>query len=141
MQAFGQKAEKRMRMGIKAELEVEAVAKFASGIYFMAKDFPENEKLQAYARKVQLTAIMALTKARMEAKNGTMLRDRQSDCSECRRKYGFQPCTEGDGECVYRSPEWTYRFIQKNFGEDGAGALDALCEWAASKIESKGAKK
>lgn len=134
-----------MKHGYKNDCEDKALHLFAMGLKYMAHAHPENARLQAYSRKVNLTYIMFATRELQELKQGAnSLQDRLADCEECRRAAGVQrgqePCAKdghwGIGKCVYSSPEWTYKFIEQHFGEDGVGALEALGEWTEKELEA-----
>lgn len=119
-----------MSLGWKREYESDALVQFTQVVRLIAADHKEDAALQAFAKKAQLTTIMALANEKRELNlpGSSILQDRLADCLECQRREGTKPCIKGGtrGPCIYKSPKYMLQAIEKHLGK---GALDLISKY------------
>lgn len=126
------------RVGFKRQYETDAICEFSQLVRMFAAEKPNDEKLQAFARKCRLTALMMLTQERKDIETGSIVKDRIADCEDCRRwNNGNRPCETAEGrECIYKQPKEKLRVIRERFGDEGMHFI----EWAGRIIKMREAK-
>ena len=127
-----------MSVGWKRQYETEAICDFCEIVKMFAAEKPNDAKLQAFARKCKLTALMLLTQEQKDWEMGDIARDRLADCEDCRRwNDGKMPCETAEGRtCIYKQPKYQLRAIKKYFGDEGMHFID----WAQKIIAKREAQ-
>lgn len=127
-----------MSVGWKRQYETETVCDFTQMVRLFAAEKPNDAKLQAFARKCRLTALMLLTQEQKDLDRGDIAKDRLTDCEYCRRwNDGMRPCETAEGrKCVYKQPKHQLQVIKQHFGEEGMHFID----WAGKIIAKREAQ-
>lgn len=123
-----------MSVGWRRQYETEAVAEFYEYVRAFAAEKPKDARLQAFARKCKLTALMVATQEQKDIERGDIAGDRAADCDECRRWNRKDPCEAG--KCIYQQPTERLRVIRHYFGDEGTHFL----EWAGGIIKMREAQ-
>lgn len=125
-------------VGWKRQYETETICDFYQMVRMFAEEKPNDAKLQAFARKCKLTALMLLTQESKDMDRGSILKDRLADCEDCRRwNDGKRPCeTTDDRKCIYKQSKHKRQIIKHYFGEEGMHFID----WAGKIIAKREAK-
>ena len=125
-------------VGWQRQYEVEAVCDFTMIVKMFAEEKPNDAKLQAFARKCKLTALMLLTQEKKDLERGSVVKDRLADCEDCRRwNDGKRPCDENEGrKCKWALPAQQLKTIKRYFGEEGLHFID----WAGKIVAKREAQ-
>ena len=125
-------------VGWQRHYETEAICDFYEIVRLFAAEKPNDAKLQAFARKCKLTALMLLTQETKDIDRGNIVKDRLADCEECKRwNDGKRPCEANEKHrCKYDMPAERRKVIIRHFGDEGKHFI----EWAAKIIEKREAR-
>lgn len=127
-----------MSVGWQRQYETKAVCDFAMAVRIFAEEKPNDAKLQAFARKCRLTAIMVMAKEDEDVKTGNIVKDRLADCEQCKRwNNGKWACGEDRAKkCKWDTPAEFRKTVIRYFGEEGQHFI----EWAGKIIAKREAR-
>jgi len=127
-----------MSVGWQRQYETDAVCDFAMAVKIFAEEKPNDAKLQAFARKCRLQALMVMAQEDEDRKTGNMALDRLADCEACKRfNDGKRPCDENEGrKCKWAMPAEFRKTVIRYFGDEGKHFL----EWAGKIIAKREAR-